>query len=403
MAASDTRLTVGMDKTASVPIFTFTDITNYGGLGVTVARGTLRLTSPLSSTAIYDNLNDWTAPDINTTNGTSRANTITVPIPLPLTSTGEIVNGSYLFEYNVRYDATTGAADAANQITMNITYSRVTGDISVEVVLLPLTPSVTVTDNTDYVVDSVTPSTVRALSFAQPTPGTTSVTTASTLVLTSFYTGVWQSALAATNTYNYSSKILTGATNNFTSGYFLLYIYDSANDIVQGVVEGTRTLSDIFCCINEYGQRMEIARVNNPTEFMNNQIKMTELNFLLQLVQMSYQFSVTGSVNDYVARIRQITQCNGTCSDSDGTPILITGATTSTTALSNVILHTTLGTEPSITNLNFTGKTYDSTTRDFMVFVEGIMDSGSFNATTYTYTYSTPLTAGQRVIIVFLR
>ena len=402
MAASNTILTVGMDLTQSVPYFTFTDSTNYALAGVTEALGTLKIT--VNGSVIYDNLEDYVAPDINTTNGTTRADTIpnTNAIPLPMLN-GEVVTGSYKFEYYVEYDAS-GINDTEAEITMDVQYDKVTGSLTSEVNLLPTNPTMTTTDTTDYTVAAIEPTIVRALSLSPPSiaglPLSTSTTTAASLVLTTFSTGVWYSELNTTATYDFSTKVLTTATNNYNT--FTLNIIDNINKILEIPVEGSTQLCEIFCCLSEWEEKLNDARTT-PTEYLKLRSKSGEISYYLSLTQQAYACSVTTDINHYVNRIKDLTGCNGQCGCDNDTPTLISGVATSNAALGNKIKFTTTGTTTNYTNLNFTGKSFNDTQQDFIVTVDGMDDEGTFSESTYTYQFQNSIPVGVDVKFIFLR
>lgn len=407
MAASDTKLTVGLDLTQSTPYFTFTDTTNMVDLGVSNIKGTLRITiNGETSPYHYDNLNDFINPDIDRSNGTARSNTISVPIPLPLNSNDELVKGSYKIEYNSEYDGS-GSADAENQITIDLEYNRVTGVLTSEVDLLPTNPTMSVTDATNYEVDLVTPTITRALSLVPPSltslPLSTSTTTATTLTISQFSTGEWYGELVGDVTYDFSSKTLTGATNNFTSGNFTLNVIDQVIKVLAIPVEGSAALCEIYCCLSEWEERLDSARTTNPTLYQRLVNKAGELSYYLSLTQQSYACSETSSVNHYVERIKEITECNEQCGCSDDTPVLITGVATSNAALGNKIKFTTTTNTASYQNLNLKGKDFDNTQADFLVWVDGIYDEGTFNANTYTYSFANTVPTGVEVVFVILK
>lgn len=408
MAASDTVLTVGMDLTQSVPYFTFSDTTDMVDIGVSNIKGTLRITvNGETSPYHYNNLNDWAAPDIDRSNGNTRADTISVPIPLPLNSSDKLVKGSYKIEYNSEYDGS-GSADAENEITLDIEYDRVTGVLTSTVNLLPTNPELSVTDETNYEVDLVSPTVTRALSLVPPAltalPLSTSTTTAATLTISQFSTKVWYGELVSDVTYDFSSKTVTGSTNNFTSGQFTLNVIDQILKTKAINVEGSTALCEIYCCLAEWEERLNDARTNDFTLYNSRYRPIAgEVSYYLSLVQQSYACSVDSDINHYVERIKKLTGCNGQCGCDDDTPVLITGVATSNAALGNKIKFTTTTTTPTYQNLNLKGKDFNNTQADFLVFVDGIYDEGTFNANNYTYTFDTSIPSGVEVVFVILK
>jgi len=404
---AESKLTVGMDLTQSTPYFTFTDLTNYTITGIT-AKGTLRITlNGDTSNYHYNNLEDWVTPDIDSSNGTTRAETISIAIPLPLINS-KLVEGTYKFDYNVEYNGS-GVTNDFSTITMDIKYNRVTGVLNSKVNLLPTEPTLAVTDNTNYEVDLVTPTVVRALSLVPPAltslPLSTTTTTGSTLSIGTFSTAVWYGELISEVTYDFSTKLDSSVTISASNSYdtFTLNLLDKVVKVIQILVEGSTQLCEIYCCLSEWEERLSNARTSNPTQYQYLLNKSGELSYYLSLTQQSYACSITTNINSYVEQIKRITNCNGNCGCEDGTPILITGTATTNSALGNKIKFTTTTPTTQYQNLNLKGKNFNGTQADFLVFVDGLQDEGTFNSTLYTYGFQNSVSTGVQIIFIFLK
>ena len=214
------KLNIDIDLTQSTPRFTFQDATDYTTESVTVAdvQGNLKLVVNGSGTPTFDNLDDWTTPDIDggdlgqSNEDLTRFRTLGSYLSVPLDTNDELVTGLYAFTYQVSDDG--GVTTVETTITYDLQYNKVTGDIDYTINLNPLAPSLKIEDTTSYVVDSVTPTNSRALTLYFPpnsTLGGSTTTTASSLTTTTFNVGTQTAKLINNVSYDFSSKTSTSA------------------------------------------------------------------------------------------------------------------------------------------------------------------------------------------------
>lgn len=216
-------LNIDIDLTQSVPRFVIQDATDYTGQSVTLAdvEGNLKIVVNGSATPLYDNIGDWTTPDIagssagQSNQDLTRFRTQGSYISAPLAS-GDLVDGTYAFTYEVSDD--NGTTIVTSTVTYEINYDKATGVIESVVDLNPLSPSLTITDETDYTVDSVTPTISRDLTLYYPpnsTLGGSTTTTSASLSVSSFNVGVQTAKLDSDLTYDLSSKVKTAASSSY--------------------------------------------------------------------------------------------------------------------------------------------------------------------------------------------
>ena len=423
------------DLSANTPKFTFEDETDwataFSGTANSDYYWSFKLTVNSESTPTYDNLitsttlADWDGSngqaDIERTNGATRADSITTPINLPLNSDGTLVEGTYELSYSIFYsDVTLGGGNQlvnVGYVTMDIQYDKVSGDVQVEIDLNPNAPSFQATDNTNYVQNSKTPTSttfpnsyrlkIFAPADANKNPSQTTATSL-TLGANQFYTGEQVTELQSKVTYDYSSNILTSATNDFTSGNLTVEVIDLIEDEERSIVQDPTGLCTIYCCIEEFEDRMNAAKTSGKVaEYQTMSQKAGLIDFYVNLIRAAYNCASvnTDNLNHYIAQIKDLTDCDNCTSCSGNTPTVISALSSASVSLGNVIQYTTDSSSPAATytDIDLIGKTYSSTQQDFIVFVDGNKDNVTFNSTTGTITYSTTPSPSVLIEIVILK
>lgn len=413
LTAADIKFKVTYDMNQSTPRFNFEDETTaYGSGGVVPSsevyfkiKGVLNGSStpfkdwetPTSTTlADWDGTN-YTA-DIIRANGATRFLTKSNYVSVPY-SNSAIQNGAYTFYVNVLYNTdsvTPSYALIQMQFTVNIDYSKPTGSVTLSADLNPVTPTMTATDNTNYVVDSVTPTINRTMTLYYPPStgaGSTSSSNSSFSVST-FYTTTQELTLVSLPLWDFTSKLSTTETNSFTSGNLTINLNDkvTANDDYD--VKTTSTLCNLICGLRAFETRMSEARTNNPSLYQQLAANAGRIGFYISLIETSYRCDKTDEINDYVIEINRLTNATGDCNCSDGEPTLITSITNGITPTSNFYWYTntTGGNLASYTESGLIGKTYETSGSprrcDFNVYIEGaLIPLLSFDSTTGLMTF----------------
>lgn len=431
---SNAELKWQFDLSQNTPIFTFEDETDWATLFATTAASdyywSFKLTVNSESTATYDNLissttlTDWDGTsgqaDIELANGVTRASSKTTPINLPLNSDGSLVEGTYKLDYTIFYsDVTLGNGDEfvdTGSVTMNVQYDKVTGVVTVNVDLNPNSPLFEAVDATNYIQNSKSPSTttfpnsfrlkIFAPSDANKTPSSTTATSLP-LQANQFYTGEQVTELEAKVTYSYSSDILASATNNFTSGNLTVNIIDLIEKTVRTIVQDPTGLCTIFCCVEEFEDRMAAAKnAGDVIEYQQYKNKAGLISMYINLIRSAYNCGNVNTINlnHYIEQIKELTDCNNCSSCSGSTPTVISALSSASVSLGNVIKFlTTASTGGTYTDVDLIGKTYSSIQQDFIVFRDGSKDNVTFNSTTGTITFSSVPASGVLIEIVILK
>lgn len=406
------KQTIVMDRDASAnPVFTYTDTTDYTDNGVTFAnvKAAIKIeyVSNGSFTTYYDNLSNLiTSPDLDGSSaGQSnqdlvRSRTKTAPILLPTDSNDEVISGTYRFTYRV----TDGVDTVTNVVTVDATFTTPTGDLDTTVDVTPTSPSIVVTDNTNYVVQNITPTGTPTITLFYPADAGASATSvsASSLTVTTFYTGEQVAKLSAVKVWDYTTKIDTTATNNWTAGNFTIEIHDTVTDREEIEVAVNNNICALFCCLSAFATRL-LAAKSRPSEYAELKDIAGEVAFYFNSIDAAYQCSKTQNVNQWVNEIRSLVGCDDDCDCESSTPVQITGIASGSLILGNIISFVTSGITSSYQNNNLIGATYSSTFQSFLVFVDGLKQTGTFNSTTGTFTPTTPWASGIQVEIVRLR
>lgn len=395
------KLTVVADMTQSTPRFTFQDKTDYTSESVTVGNVKGLLSITVNGTSIHQNT-DWANPDIDgsssgqTNTDLTRFRTEGNYISVPLTSS-EFTNGSYKFVYTVSDDG--GTTTVESEITLDLTYSKVTGEITRTLNLNPFNVYLTGEDTTDYDVDSVTPTVTRTLDlyFPQGSGATNLSTSSATLTTTNVYTGVQTFDMTSDLSYDFSSKTLSGTTNDYASGNFVFTLLDEIRVISTQVVEDKDGVCSVYCCVKDLNSRVEAAK-GNPTKHNQLVQKSSLVGMKLGLLWSAYDCNDTDStvINAIINQIKDICDCTGDCGCSeDGVPTLITSISNGLTPLNNFIVYESTNGQDSLTVPQLIGKTYTSASgagagtnlgtpirRDFLVYADQTLRNIQFTSST---------------------
>lgn len=337
LTASIVNFKIVMDRDAfGGPVFTFTDLTDYAGNGVTFAdvKGAIKI--QYGGFTYYDNLaNVAVDPDIDCSdagqvNGNAtRANTKPVPIALPTDANGNVVSGQYTFTYTV----TDGVATVSNTVVIDATFELPQGKLTGTVDLTPTSPNITVIDETNYVVRNITPAAATpqiTLYYPGDAGAAPTVVSASLLEVVIFYTGQQVARLSAPKVWDYSSKIVS---QSFTSlsvgdsvGTFFLEIHDTVTARVEIDVELNNSICALFCCLTKFAEKLEAAK-GRPTEYARLLDIAGTVAFYYQSISAAYDCSKTENVNQWAEDIRALVKCGDDCACDGDEPVQISPIT----------------------------------------------------------------------------
>jgi hypothetical protein len=408
------KLNIDIDLTQATPRFTFQDATDYTAQSVTVAdvEGNIKLVVNGSATPTYDNLDDWTTPDIDggsvgqTNEDLTRFRTQASYISAPLDSNDELVSGLYAFTYQVSDDE--GVTTVVTTVTYDIQYDKVTGDIDYTINLNPLSPSLKIEDTTSYAVDSVTPTNDRALTLYYPPNsalGGSTTTTAASLSVTSFNVGIQSAKLVNNVSYDFSSKVSTTASTTATgTPVITLDILDQITAVENKIeVESITSICDLYCCVKDF-----LTRLRQGTSTQKNALRQLagEVAIYLEMISDAYACGKGDDINTYVAAIKDLVGCNDDCGCGSGTtPTVIQAISVGGIPVNNKFVYTGLSNPTTYTEPLLIGLTYDTVgsprRNDFDVFVgsAGQLDNlSAFDSTTGKMTFSGAVTTTFSII-----
>lgn len=405
-----------MDRDASgVPVFTFQDTTDYDTdvTDFTFIKAALKIEyiSNGSYVTYYNNIaNILTDPDISGASAgqanedLTRARTQSTAIQLPTDANGNIISGKYRFTYTV-LDTNT-SDDVTSLVSVDATFTTPTGVLDSTVSLNPTAPSIVVTDDTNYVVQNITPTGTPTLKLYYPADSGASATsvTASSLTVTTFYTGEQVATLSAVKTWDYTTKIVTDETNNFTDGNFTYFIEDTVTAREEIDVELNTDICSLYCCLASFADRL-VAAKSRPSKYAELRDIAGQVAFFYNSISAAYQCSKASSanINTWVNEIKSLVDCGDDCDCESGAPVQISGIASGSLVLGNVITFVTSGTTSSYQDNNLVGSVYSATNQHFLVFADGFKVTGTFNSSTGTFTFDSSLVSGVTVEIVRLR
>lgn len=424
-----------LDNTTAPKKFVFTDQTTYGSAGVDgvvpIAERYRVFRITLNGAVIYDT-NFRTSTDVNDWNGASDSDlsagdTLFDSVSLQTNTDGTLVNGSYKIEINTLFAQNdTGSPTYAlvqSVIGFDVSYGKPTAVID-KSVDLALTPLITFTDDTKYIVDNVTPSIVRTLEYFDPFGNSVTSTSGSSIQSNTVYTGTCSAKLDSTITWDFSTKFDNSITSTYPSDNFTLNLKDSISKRVELSVGDDGNLCNVYCCVQELKETWEgFVAKGNTSQAELAYDKFQKAASLLSFAQFSVRCGRTSGLNDIILEIKELANCDDDCSCSDGSPQLIPDL--GSTAANNLVtrFNTGEGSQKSFTGLNglvgtftrnngsgfstieyatFLNKTFTDTKRDFDVFIEGIMDTvGVLDSSTGIYTCGFLVSTNTEVLIRF--
>ena len=409
------KLNIGIDLTQLVPRFTFQDTTDYNAASVAEGnvKGNLKLIVN-GATATYDNLNNWTTPDIDgSSSGQSSLNftrfvTKGSYISVPLDASNKIIEGTYAFTYQVSDDLVIpGTTKVTTTITYDIQYDKVTGAITSSVDLNPRSPSLTIVDATNYMVEAITPTNDRTLTLFYPPNsslgGSTSTDSAS-LTVNQFNEGNQSATLTNTVTYDYSTKVSVAADivslplATPPSPILTLNIIDSITANRNSIlVESITSICSIYCCVKAFTVQLQQA-----TSTQRNMLrqKAGEVALYLEMIGDAYACSKEEDINTYVKELKDLIGCDDNCGCTDNiTPVVIEAIGLSGMPVKNSFVYSFNPSVSTHTDPLLIGLTYETTGQprrnDFLAFAGStgmLINLVTFDTSTGTMTFSANIT-----------
>jgi len=371
MSLTTTNFNIAFSLASDPMEFKFTDTTDYASQSVALAdiNGKIKVTAP--SGVVYDGTLDIDG-------SVSRINTTTILVPLLSSGTPEI--GLYTFDY----EATDGVDTVTARKTFSYSYSKpsATSQATVDC----LSPELTGSDTTNYLVNAITPVdrlsivgvdtgnntisvagekvafvvqgdtfsvinssgndgdyTVTGVEYDQVTDTTvitvSSITDATvdgivvTRKTTLFFPSVlqlpplvgYEANLSTNSFYSQTHEFLfnTKAYYQYTNGISIVDSFSSSDEID---VDCDVRLCDIFCCINAtFNEYLKYKDANN-TRLASIELERYILaTSHLAALRTAFECGDSTAVDNLVTQIKKVAQCNSDCSCSDGSPAPITG------------------------------------------------------------------------------
>lgn len=431
LTAADLKDKLVLDNTLAPKRLVFTDETVYGTGGVVPITNRYRVFRiTVNGVVIQDanfrtttNVADWSGAGDSDMEATS---TDFSSVAIPLNTDGTIVNGSYKIEINTLFlnnDVANTYSLLQSVIAFNISYTKPTAKLTGSVDL-GLTPEITWVDGTSYVVDNVTPTNSRLLSYFNPLGNTVTQTTGSSLVSNTVYTGTCSATLSNTITYDFSTKLDNSVVSTYPSANFTTFVKDTIYKRAELLVEGDGTLCGAYCCVQSIKEDYDkfIAK-GNYSQAQLVWDKFQKASSLLSFAALSVRCGKTSGLNDILLEIKDLADCNDDCGCGDGSPQLIPNLGSVNRENKVVIFDTGTGAAnvpitfdsgngtflrdngssvSTMSYIDFNGLDFNQSKRDFDVYFDGNIDTnGSFNSSTNLYTFSTQLSTKVTVMIKF--
>jgi len=368
-----------------------------------------------ASNAILVKITDPTGTvSYNNTNGSSPDATgvdASFTTSLPQDADGNVLQGQYIIRITYFDVSDTGLSNAYyRDYVYTLTYSRPVHDIDVSHSIFNPKFFLAV-DETDYDVNSITPTTTRDFRRYNPTTiGGYIQSTTSTINTNSFYTGTNTIYLKSTLSYTFTDGYWSDASGTAVN-YTLTDIITTA--ALDYVVSDTTSICDFYCPLKEVYNGYYNNKTTNVGKANSYLAKYEEGLHALTMLQLSIDCGKSTDIQTYVNRLTEILGDGCECS-STNTPTLVTGVgvinnlervyskTTSSNTTAYTFLESDAATGSSTSsNAALIGLTYN---KDFIVTVDGISDTGgTFDVSTGEYTFSFTVTSGAVIQAIIIR
>jgi len=274
---------------------------------VTAASGdTGKLQIQYNGSDIYNNLSGITSDILSGASNTD--------IYIPLDVNGEIPKGEYYFNF------VASAGDSDTEI-INFQVDSINPVITPDIDIYA--PSYLALDDTSYTVDNGTVSAAsRTMTVIYPSGSLQSnLTTSQSNVTTSMYistSNVWTGAIQAQTTYDITYTIATtilGATTYASFSY-----QELGSGYNSEIISPDNLLCDVYACIEALRVKVLNAESKRRSDYAS---LLSDYQYVGALAVQFREAVVSGnteSLEEILAKIKSITNCNGACSLNPSSP-----------------------------------------------------------------------------------
>ena len=223
----------------STPQFQFTDTSNYAGQGISSVYGAFQIISP-SGSIIYDKgVPSSTNYDINYTSSHNNSTTIHLPQPLE--------NGVYTLNYNIIHDTT---IYDSTTVIVNLVYASPVVSISGSVQVYTPSPLLTMTNNTVWVVNSVTPTLSKTDTITYPPILINNVLTTPTPTV-----NIGTSAITTSTTFYTPTQVTMSSIANLTYVFSNFTVIDKVSGEIPFEIDAT-SFCKLYCGLSTFQSRV---------------------------------------------------------------------------------------------------------------------------------------------------
>ena len=298
-----------------------TDTTDYTTAGVSTSNVTVIIKAEtVGGGTFYNNVNH-SVPDIDP--NTSLDSTIVIPLPLDGSSLP--VHDTYII--TLEWQDTTGVAYEVT-LAKNFTLDYVSPIVDIDMEVDCLSPLLSAIDNTNYTIDGIDPTIVRAFAIHYPpsTPTADVTGTGATLTTNVFYT-------VSDSTIEHSSSLTSDLEYDFGGG-FIVIDEVIGSDVVQVSCDGD--VCTIYCCMKTVLDKYNAVKGKNGALETIEYKKLVVVSVLSQFAFMAMRCNRNKDVSAFISSLLEIAECNVGCGCTDGEPQLVTGLGISGTSISVV-------------------------------------------------------------------
>ena len=276
-----------------------TDDTDYTGNG----SGWVAYYTALGPDGSYFWIGNNTNPD------TTQATPIVKDVSLPTDGNGSVLTGIYIITINQYKTGVT------HTVTKSLSFTIVKPTVVLDFAYNQFESSVTVTDNTVYIQNGITPTNSISLELTYPTglsydPYPSYPTPLSTLTSTLgvIYDKTAGDGLFVKGKYTYS---IEGTS-----------LYDLGNDFTASVLNSysstitptaTYNMAAMYCCLKNLKTRMDSLLKVNLTLFDIEKDKYTSAIQLMEMIRDSYISNQLTDCENYIAEFYRVTGCTDDC------------------------------------------------------------------------------------------
>lgn len=263
---------------------------------------------------------------------------------------GVPVQGLYTLSYQVTIEDPTDSPGGPYSVNQSLShnYTHNSANAEVEMTANCIAPLLTSTDNTQYVVNQITPTITRTHTlYYPPVLGLPEqVTTTADIATPQFYTET------------HSSKVESVLEYDYGNGWCVLETLSATTELD---VTCDATICDLYCCLNNLYKRMVEAEATNRVLYGTLKDKFNQAMSIRNLIKDALECGKEGDVNAYVSKVLALGDCEPGCGCADGDPVpvvglspLATGNTTDITSNSSnlVVINNSIAGQ-DIFNLDF--------------------------------------------------